>query len=44
MPAAQVSASDSDEDDLPVKPSKPAPPPTNSSDGLDEALKDFSPR
>ncbi|RUS73127.1 hypothetical protein EGW08_019107 [Elysia chlorotica] len=41
--AVPVSASDSDEDDLPVKPSKPTPPP-QSSDGLDEALKDFSPR
>ena len=39
-----VSASDSDEDDLPVKPSKPAPPPQSSGDSLDEALKDFSPR
>ncbi|GFR62148.1 phosphatidate cytidylyltransferase [Elysia marginata] len=39
-----ASASDSDEDDLPVKPSKPPAPPPQSSDSLDEALKDFSPR
>ncbi|CAG5135602.1 unnamed protein product [Candidula unifasciata] len=41
---AQVSASDSDEDDLPMKPSKPSQASDKTSEALDSALKDFSPR
>ncbi|KAK0051831.1 phosphatidate cytidylyltransferase photoreceptor-specific [Biomphalaria pfeifferi] len=43
-PSIQTSASDTDEDDLPVKPSKPMANQTQSSDVLDNALKDLSPR
>ncbi|XP_059170257.1 phosphatidate cytidylyltransferase, photoreceptor-specific-like [Physella acuta] len=41
---SQASASDTDEEDLPVKPSKPIVNEGQGSDVLDSALKDFSPR
>ncbi|CAL1544558.1 unnamed protein product [Lymnaea stagnalis] len=43
-PTSQASASDTDEDDLPVKPSKPVQSQAQGSDVLDSAFKVFSPR